>query len=98
MVSSTYLSDGWEFIETRLDKPGATIGYSNAEWLSATVPGHVHLDLMEHGIIPNPHERMNEIGVQWVDTADWSYRCKFDWEPDPDAPKRVLIFEGLDTI
>ncbi|MEI7985990.1 MAG: hypothetical protein WCI55_10205 [Armatimonadota bacterium] len=98
MVSSTYLSDGWEFIETRLDKPNATIGYSNSEWLSATVPGHIHLDLMEHGIIPNPHERMNEIGAQWVDSTDWSYRCKFDWEPDPDAPKRVLMFDGLDTI
>ncbi len=98
MIATTYLSDGWEFIETRLDKPGAIIGYSDAEWLTATVPGHIHLDLLEHGIIPNPHEQMNEMGVQWVDQTDWSYRCKFEWEPDADAPKRVLLFDGLDTI
>lgn len=98
MAVHWYLSDGWEFIETRLDKPGAVIGYSNAEWLSATVPGHVHLDLMEHGLIPNPHERMHEIGAQWIDQTDWSYRCKFEWEPQENLPNRVLVFEGLDTI
>lgn len=98
MSSWFYLSDGWEFIETRLDKPGAVIGYSDAEWLSATVPGHVHLDLMEHGIIPNPHERMHEMGVQWVDQTDWSYRCTFTWEAEEDKPNQKLVFEGLDTI
>ncbi|MBI1331342.1 MAG: hypothetical protein GC165_00525 [Armatimonadetes bacterium] len=98
MSSSFYLSDGWEFIETRLDKPGAVIGYSDAEWLSATVPGHVHLDLMEHGIIPDPHERMHEIGAQWVDQTDWSYRCTFTWEAEEDKPNQKLVFEGLDTV
>jgi beta-mannosidase len=98
MSSWFYLNDGWEFIETRLDKPGAVIGYSDAEWLSATVPGHIHLDLMEHGIIPNPHERMHEMGVQWVDKTDWSYRCKFEWELDEEEPNQKLVFEGLDTI
>ena len=93
-----FLSHGWEFIETRHDHPYAQLGYSKPEWLSAVVPGHIHLDLMSHGMIPNPHERMNEVGVQWVDDADWSYRCKFDWAASDDMPNQVLIFEGLDTI
>lgn len=93
-----FLSHGWEFIETRHDHPYAQLGYSKPEWLSAVVPGHIHLDLMSHGMIPNPHERMNEVGVQWVDDADWSYRCKFDWAASDDVPNQVLIFEGLDTI
>jgi beta-mannosidase len=98
MLCKTYLSDGWEFIETRHDHPTANLGYSNPEWMSATVPGHIHLDLMEHGIIADPNERMQEISAQWVDSTDWSYRCRFMWSPDPDSPNRVLRFEGLDTV
>lgn len=98
MQGITYLNEGWEFIETRLDKPKAVIGYSDAEWLSAVVPGNVHLDLMEHGVIPNPHERMYEMGVQWVDETDWSYRCIFEWQNDEDLPNKLIHFEGLDTV
>jgi len=98
MLVETYLHEGWEFIETKHDKPGSTLGYSNPEWLEAVVPGHIHLDLMQHGIIPNPHERMNEYGVQWVDETDWSYRTTFYWEAKAESPNRKLIFEGLDTI
>jgi beta-mannosidase len=98
MLCRTYLSDGWEFIESQYDHPTANLGYSNPEWMSATVPGHIHLDLMEHGILPNPHERMYEVSAQWVDQTDWSYRCRFIWTADADLPNRVLKFEGLDTV
>jgi beta-mannosidase len=98
MLFETYLHEGWEFIETKHDTPGSTLGYSNPEWLEAVVPGHVHLDLMQHGIIPHPHERMNEYGVQWVDETDWSYRTTFYWEPKEESPVRKLVFEGLDTV
>jgi beta-mannosidase len=67
-------------------------------WLPATVPGHVHLDLVENGVIGHPFERMNELGCQWVDQADWSYRTTFFWKPTDGLPTRVLRFEGLDTI
>lgn len=98
MLAETYLHQGWEFIETKHATPGSTLGYSNPEWMEAVVPGHIHLDLMQHGMIPHPHERMNEYGVQWVDETDWSYRTTFYWEPKDGAPTRKLIFEGLDTI
>jgi len=87
---TTYLNDGWEFIETQREGRG--------EWLTAQVPGHVHLDLVSHGIIGDPFYRMQEIGAQWVDKTDWSYRCKIKFTPDEDLPKRILRFEGLDTI
>lgn len=98
MLTESFLNDGWEFIQTKLDVPRANLGYSDPEWMSATVPGSIHLDLMEHGVIPNPFERMHEMGVQWIDETDWSYRCTFAWTPDKDLPKQVLVFEGLDTV
>ncbi len=96
MLRRTYLHQGWTFTETA--REGGRVGYSNHEWLPARVPGHVHLDLLENGVIAHPFERMHELGVQWVDEADWSYKTSFEWHPDPGRPRRVLAFEGLDTI
>ncbi|CAN5370520.1 glycoside hydrolase family 2 TIM barrel-domain containing protein [soil metagenome] len=96
MLHTTFLHDGWEFIRTDLE--GGTVGYSKAEWLPASVPGHVHADLVANGVIADPHQEMNELGCQWVDKADWSYRTTFEWNAKDGLPNRVLRFEGLDTI
>ncbi|RYG29677.1 hypothetical protein EON81_26260, partial [bacterium] len=96
MLQTTFLHDGWEFIRTDLE--GGTIGYSKSEWLPAMVPGHVHADLVSNGVIADPHAEMNEMGCQWVDRADWSYRTTFEWSTKEGLPIRVLRFEGLDTI
>lgn len=67
-------------------------------WLKATVPGTVHTDLLQHGLIPDPFIGTNEDQVQWVEKEDWEYRLVFR------VPKAmlghdaiVLDFEGLDT-
>lgn len=96
MARTTYLHSGWQFVQTRLE--GKQIGVSRVDWLPANVPGHVHLDLASHGIIAHPFERMNELGCQWVDAEEWSYKTSFEWTADPELSKRVLRFEGLDTI
>jgi len=64
----------------------------------ATVPGYVHLDLLEAGIIADPFTSRHEIGCQWIDTSDWTYTCIFDWSPNDLNPTRVLRFEGIDTV
>jgi len=96
MLQTTYLHAGWEFIERGADQK--VVGTVHPEWLPAQVPGHVHLDLIANGVIADPFERMNELGCQWVDRADWVYRTTFEWEADPMLPRRILKFEGLDTI
>ncbi|AIE86160.1 glycoside hydrolase family 2 immunoglobulin domain-containing protein beta-sandwich [Fimbriimonas ginsengisoli Gsoil 348] len=58
----------------------------------------MHLDLVRHGIIPDPFIAMHEPGVAWVDERRWSYETTFEWTPSPDHPIRVLRFEGLDTV
>lgn len=70
----------------------------SSDWREAVVPGHVHCDLMRHGLIADPFVRENEKDCQWVDDRDWSYRCVFDWSSTTGLPRRVLRFEGLDTI
>jgi beta-mannosidase len=74
------------------------MGYSVLEWLPAAVPGHVHLDLVRHGIIADPFGGMAELGCQWVDEEDFVFRTSFDFKPDANLPTRVLRFEGLDTV
>ena len=98
MLKTTPLSDGWTFAEAGWGEDGHAIGYSDTEWLDADVPGALHLDLLRHGIIADPHARMQEIGAQWADDRDWSYRCAFDWSPGEGLPRRVLRFAGLDTV
>jgi beta-mannosidase len=74
------------------------MGYSVLDWLPATVPGHVHGDLVRHGVIAEPFEGMAELGCQWVDEEDFVYRTSFDFKGDSKLPSRVLRFEGLDTL
>jgi beta-mannosidase len=86
----TFLSTGWEFVETALE--------GRQEWLPASVPGGVHWDLVANGIIADPVQRMFELGSRWVDETAWSYRCRLDFTTHDDLPHRRLLFLGLDTI
>lgn len=74
------------------------LGFSRYEWLPAEVPGHVHSDLVRNGVIADPFVDLREIGSQWVDAEEWVYRAQFPFRPNPDLPRRVLRFEGLDTV
>ena len=96
MLRTTYLHSGWEFAENSWSPDGEYV--ISPDWLEAQVPGHVHLDLLRHGIIADPFGGMAELGCQWVDEKDWNYRSAFEWTPDPDLPRQVLYFEGLDTF
>ncbi|MEN3271482.1 MAG: beta-mannosidase, partial [Actinomycetota bacterium] len=95
-TTERHLRDGWTF--RQLDAP--PIPNSDlVSWQPAQVPGHVHLDLLRLGVIPDPFERMYERAVQWVDDAEWAYRCTFDVSADElDGARHVVHFGGLDTI
>ncbi len=68
------------------------------EWLSATVPGTVHQDLINHNLIPDPFYGLNEAKVQWVENEDWIYRTSFNvTQDDLNYQGAILNFEGLDT-
>ncbi|BDD12771.1 beta-mannosidase (plasmid) [Fulvitalea axinellae] len=68
------------------------------EWMSATVPGTVHTDLLANKKISDPFYRTNEKDQQWIETKDWEYSVVFDTpEGVLDRDVVALEFPGLDT-
>jgi beta-mannosidase len=61
-------------------------------------PTNVHLDLIHHGLIPDPFMGKNELDVQWVGEAQWVYKTSFSAPTVPAGAKAVLAFDGLDTF
>jgi len=90
---SIRLDSGWEFRQ-RADSTGA----KDSDWHPAQVPGVVHTDLLRNKLIPDPFYRDNEAKQQWIENADWEYRCTI---PAPlvllEHRNIELVFEGLDA-
>ena len=86
------LDRGWRFRQV------AAAGTKEGEWLPATVPGDVHLDLVANKKIPDPFFRDNEKQLQWIEKASWEY--ELDFEAGAELLKRAnveLVFDGLDA-
>ena len=95
------LDDGWEFglgsSQETSKAPGHLRDTLNA-WFPATVPGTIHTDLLNQGLIPDPFWRDGEMRVQWVGEEDWTYRTRLQVpEATLQAELVELIFHGLDT-
>jgi beta-mannosidase len=81
------LSGAWEFRRV-----------GDAVWRNAVVPGCVHTDLLENGLIPDPFYGANEAGLQWIELSDWEYRKIFDLSGGLTERDRLdIVLEGLDT-
>ncbi|MGB5893566.1 MAG: sugar-binding domain-containing protein, partial [Ignavibacteriaceae bacterium] len=68
-------------------------------WMNCDVPGTVHTDLLNLGLIKDPYYEDNERRLQWVSEQDWVYKTSFDLPNNfiTDNPIN-LVFEGVDTI
>ena len=81
------LHSGWKFRQANRN-----------EWHPATVPGVVHTDLMDNGLIEDPYYRLNERSLQWIDKEDWIYEVSFDAGALMRGYEHIrLEFLGLDT-
>lgn len=86
-LEKLYLHGAWEF------KTNTTI-----EWKKATVPGVVHLDLLNIGSITEPYLGDNEEKLKWIEKYDWEYRTNIEIDANYLNNKHIeLVFEGLDT-
>ncbi|KAI0384924.1 galactose-binding domain-like protein [Hypomontagnella monticulosa] len=88
---------GWVFKEASSEQPFRSV---------AQFPTVTHLDLMHHGLIPDPARNKNARDVQWVGEREWIYKTMFDFvetsnkdsnDHDKNGVHHVLVFEGLDT-
>ncbi|MEM5566459.1 glycoside hydrolase family 2 protein [Psychroserpens sp. AS72] len=71
---------------------------TDSVWQSATVPGNVHSDLLEHKLIEHPFIGANEDSLQWISETDWEYKTQFSVDKETLNKKHIeLNFEGLDT-
>ena len=78
--------ENWEFRE------------AGGEWLPASVPGFVHLDLYDNNRIEDPFYRANEKESQWIATKVWEYKSIFSVAPAFLKNKNIsLHFSGIDT-
>ena len=65
----------------------------------ATVPGCVHTDLLDAGLIPDPYYAQNELALQWIGENEWRYACTFEVSADLLSHDHLeLVCEGLDTV
>ncbi|MFJ5881440.1 glycoside hydrolase family 2 protein [Kitasatospora cineracea] len=83
MKDTTPLDQGWSL-------------HHEGDRLPATVPGCVHTDLLDAGLIPDPFLDANELEVAWVGRRDWTYTL--DLPAHGSRHERTdLVFDGLDT-
>ncbi|KAI1449673.1 glycoside hydrolase family 2 protein [Annulohypoxylon stygium] len=86
----------WVFKEANSEQPFRPV---------SRFPTVNHLDLMHHGLIPDPARNKNARDIQWVGEREWIYKTTFDFSEkrsgenshDEHDVRHVLVFEGLDT-
>lgn len=81
-MEKQYLNQNWK---VTADKIGT---------IEASVPGCIHTDLIQNGLIQDLFWRDNNLQYEWIENCNFTYFCRFN----ADCSKRaVLTFEGLDT-
>lgn len=71
---------------------------SETYWMSATVPGTVHTDLLSNKRISDPFYGDNEMYLMWIENHDWEYTTTFSISKTEIIQSHIeLQFEGLDT-
>ena len=85
-VESINLSDNWTFKALK-----------DSVERTAAIPGSVHLDLLNHKLIPDPFYSDNEHKLQWISEQEWIYTLVFSADTLPNYKNIDLVFEGLDT-
>ena len=89
------LADGWTVTATAGPVPDAVLA---AGPLAAEVPGSVHTDLLDAGLIPDPYLDAHEGSVRWFHGTDWRYERALTLEPAAAGERVDLVLDGVDTV
>ena len=75
----------------------AELPRAEGDWLAATVPGEIHLDLIRAGQMAEPTVGTNAAQARWPETKAWWYRTTFTVDEAFLAEERqTLVCDGLD--
>ncbi len=67
--------------------------------LETSVPFSVYHDLFTHGEIDDPYYRDNAEAAMELSRDDYTYRCRFDAQPEIFSCEKILLhFDGVDTL
>ena len=91
------LHEGWTVMAVGGGAPSEVMGVR----VPATVPGCVHLDLLNAGLIPHPYLDLNEPTVAWIGYVDWCYETTVELSAadlPADGERLDLVAKGLDTL
>ena len=95
------LNDTWKLTYSE-HMAGEKLGYhknvGTDAWISADVPGDIHLDLLKAGMIPDPFFGTDFEHCTWMEEKDWWYRMNFKTPEKTEKQSVFLFFEGLDTF
>jgi beta-mannosidase len=89
------LTDQWRLRAVRGPVPDSTLAGRS---VSARVPGSVHLDLLEAGVIPDPFLDRNERDLAWMHRVDWEYSTVFRTPAVRPGERVDLVFDGIDMV
>lgn len=71
----------------------------SSDWVPTTLPGEVHISLMDAGLIPDPFIGENEFDVQWVAETDWEFEGVIEVSEQLYNEDLIfLTFDGLDAL
>lgn len=102
MIRRASLNNSWRFQWTEYLGENATYeecleALRPDRFMSAQVPGDAHLDLMQHGVLPDLYSGCNIDHARWMETKDWVYTRRFSTPRDLDGRHVSLVFHGPDT-
>ena len=86
-----YIGEDWRWRDAHL-----TQTRDPHNWIAATVPGSVHHDLWQAGLIADPYREQNTLLSEWVSARTWIYRKRFSVDETLRGRRVQLCFEGVD--
>jgi len=66
-------------------------------WIPAQVPGDVHLDMQNAGLILDPLISDNNDAIKWMEDLEWTYIRTFNMPSENITGNMELVCDGLDT-
>jgi beta-galactosidase/beta-glucuronidase len=97
---NTWTLGAWKLIETSKvnadDAEISSVGFQDATWYPAVVPGTVLTTLIARGLYPDPYYGLNNLAIpETLARQDYWYRTTFDAPTDLYERELTLIFKGI---